>query len=63
MGWGLGKGQVPPNRQDRWLASLDQDRGDRAVQFLGISSPRVYTQQASNSSDINTDTLNKNGIS
>ena len=62
MGWGLGKGQVPPNRQDRWLASLDQDRGDQAVQFLGISSPRVYTQQASNSSDINTDTLNSSPV-
>lgn len=63
MGWGLGKGQVLPDRLDRWLASLDQNKGDRAVQFLGISSPRAHTQQASSSSDINTDTLNKNGIS
>lgn len=40
-----------------------QGREPQAVQSLGTSSPRAHAQQASSSSHINTDTLNKNSIS
>lgn len=40
-----------------------QGRERQAVQSLGTSSPRAHAQQASSSSHINTDTLNKNSIS
>lgn len=40
-----------------------QGREHQAVQSPGTSSPRAHAQQASSSSHINTDTLNKNSIS
>lgn len=59
----MGQGQGPLRSQDPRLASPDQGREHQAVQSPGTSSPRAHAQQASSSSHINTDTLNKNSIS
>lgn len=59
-----GVGQVPLRSQDPQWASPGMGReGASGCQSLGTSSPRARAQQASSSSHINTDTLNKNSIS
>lgn len=58
------EGQVPLRSQDSWWASPGKGReGASGCQSLGTSSPWARAQQASSSSHINTDTLNKNSIS
>jgi hypothetical protein len=63
-GEGAGEGQVPLRSQDPpWPARARVGEGALGHQSPGTSSPRARAQQASSSSHINTDTLNKNSIS
>lgn len=63
-GGGWGRDRCPSGaRTPGWLPRTRAGREHQAVQSLGTSSPRAHAQQASSSSHINTDTLNKNSIS
>lgn len=57
-----GEGRVPLRGQDPVGFPRQAGREHQAAS-LGTSSPRARAQQASSSSHINTDTLNKNSIS